>query len=359
MSVDESPVAAAGREYRRSETEEVGVATEPEASGAPPSLAARVLQPQTLISFGLALAIGLFFFRRLDVDAGAVWSNARQANLLVYSLAFAVFYLGFILRAARWRAMLVRAGISAAHGYCVPGTRGLIEIYLLSWFANCIVPAKLGDAYRSYLLKRSSRAPFSIGIGTILAERLIDLAVLVLTMFGAAAVVFGRHQPTQATRAFVGGAALIVIGITGVAAMWMLRARMEGWLPGRVRQQYVRLHDAVFASLRKPSGFIAISLIVWLSEGLRLFLVATALGAGITPSTALFVALLSSLLTAIPITPAGLGIVEGAMVVMLALVDVNVSLAASVALMDRVVGYWSLVVVGLVLYVRRLRQDIV
>ena len=45
---------------------------------------------------------------------------------------------------------------------------GLVEIIYLSWFVNCIVPAKLGDAYRSYLLKRNSNVAFSSTIGTIL-----------------------------------------------------------------------------------------------------------------------------------------------------------------------------------------------
>ncbi len=331
----------------------------PSGDAPPPRLASRVLRPQTLISFGLAFAIAYFIFRRLDINAGEVWSNARHANLALYGLAFVVFYAGFILRAARWRAMLARTGVSPECGYNLPSRGGLVEIYLLSWFANCIVPAKLGDAYRGYLLKRSSGAPFSLSLGTILAERLIDLMVLVVTMLGAAFVVFGRHQPTQAMRAFVAGGALILVGAVGLAVMWTLRNRLEHRVPVRLRDQYVRLHDGLFACLRNPSGFALISVVVWLSEGVRLFLVATALGAGITPSTALFVALLSSLLTAIPITPAGLGIVESAMVVMLRLVDVNVSMAASVALMDRVVGYWSLIVIGVILYIRRLRREIV
>ena len=29
----------------------------------------------------------------------------------------------------------------------------LTEILYLSWFANCVVPAKLGDIYRSYLAR--------------------------------------------------------------------------------------------------------------------------------------------------------------------------------------------------------------
>ncbi len=324
----------------------------------PDSLGKRFLSPQTLVSFGLALALAIFFIRRLEIDSGAVWDNARNANPFLFGLAFVIFYLGFIPRALRWRAMLARAGISPERGYAVPGTRGLVEIYLLSWFANCVVPAKLGDAYRSYLLKRASKASFSTTLGTILAERLIDLAILFVAMVGAALVVFGTHQPGQARQTFAGGGALILAGGIGVLVMWKTRERFEGLLPERFRQQYARLHDGIFASLKRPQGFALVSLGIWLSEGLRLFLVATALGADITPATAIFVALLSSLLTAIPITPAGLGLVEGAMVVMLTLVDVEVSLAASIALMDRVIAYFSLIVVGLVLYVRRVRHDV-
>ena len=59
-----------------------------------------------------------------------------------------------------------------------------------------------------------------------------------------------------------------------------------------------------------------------------------------------------------PSTPAGLGVVEAAVVVVLKLVDVHADLASSIAILDRVIGYWSLIVVGLVLYLHRLRRDV-
>ena len=69
------------------------------------------------------------------------------------------------------------------------------------------------------------------------------------------------------------------------------------------------------------------------------------------------VALASALLTTLPITPAGLGFVESAIVGILLLaaswglapgIDENV--AASVAILDRVISYWSLIVTGIILY---------
>jgi uncharacterized membrane protein YbhN (UPF0104 family) len=47
------------------------------------------------------------------------------------------------------------------------------------------------------------------------------------------------------------------------------------------------------------------------------------------------------------------------MIVVLKLVGVESSMAGSIALVDRVVTYWSILVVGLVLYLRRVRADVV
>ncbi len=325
----------------------------------PGSLAERVRRPQTLISFGIAAAILWFFIRRLDIDPAAVWANVRQANPGVYALGFAAFYGSFFLRAHRWRHMLRRAGIDAAHGHPLPSTAGIIEIFLLSWFANCVVPAKLGDAYRSYLLKRDTGASFSTTLGTILAERLIDLTVLFIAMSGMGLVVFGGHLPGKAAQAVMVGSALLALGAVGVVVMWLSRTALERRLPVRVREQYARLHDGVFACLRRPQTFLAISVVIWLGEGLRLFLVAAALGADISVPTAIFVALMSSLLTTLPITPAGLGIVEGAVIVVLTLIGLDTPMAGSIALLDRVIGYWSIVAVGIVLYARRARREVI
>jgi uncharacterized membrane protein YbhN (UPF0104 family) len=44
--------------------------------------------------------------------------------------------------------------------------------------------------------------------------------------------------------------------------------------------------------------------------------------------------------------------------VVLKLVDVEADLAGSIAILDRVIGYWSLIAVGCILYLYRLRRDV-
>jgi uncharacterized protein (TIRG00374 family) len=72
----------------------------------------------------------------------------------------------------------------------------------------------------------------------------------------------------------------------------------------------------------------------------------------------MFVALASSLLTAIPLTPAGLGVVEGAVTaVLLALPvaagaePVSRDLAVAVTFLDRTINFWSILVFGFILYI--------
>ena len=158
----------------------------PDFDETPAGVGKRFFRPQTVISFGVALSIVLFFFTRLDVNFSDVWANVSDAKPLYLLLALGCYYSTFVLRAIRWRWMLSQAGIDEEHGYPIPGLPRLVEILLLSWFVNCIIPAKVGDAYRCYLFKQDTKASFSATLGTILAERLTDLVVLSVAMLAPA-----------------------------------------------------------------------------------------------------------------------------------------------------------------------------
>jgi len=322
------------------------------------TLRRRVLSPQTLVSFGIAIAILWFVVRRLDVDPGAIWAQVRQANLWILAVAFALWYGAFFVRGWRWGRMLDSAGFNQANGFPIPPTRGLAEIIVLAYFANSLIPAKLGDAYRGYLLKRDSGVPFSAGIGTVLAERLADAMMLVVVLAGVAPIVFGTQMPSQARPALLLGAILIVAGVLGMAVLWLTRNSVIGFLPGRVQDSYARLQGAIFGALRRPALVLGISVLLWLNDGMRVWFVARSLDAGISPAAAILLASMSALLTIIPFTPAGLGVVElGIGSVLVGVLGVDPVMAGSIILLDRVVGYWSLLLVGTTLYLRRARRE--
>lgn len=325
---------------------------------APPSLRERLLRPQTLVSFGIAAAMLWFVVTRLDIDPAAIWAQVRQANPLLLAVAFLLWYGAFFVRGWRWGRMIEISGVTDPADTRLPPTRGLAEIVLLAFFANSLVPAKLGDAYRGYLLKRESGVPFSAGFGTILAERLVDAMMLVVVLAGAALVVFGRAMPEQASPTLMLGGVLLVGGVVGLGMMWLTRDVLLRMLPHRLQDTYRGLHGGVFGALRRPWIVLGIGLLLWLGDGLRVWFVAHSLNAQISPSVAILIAVMGALLTIVPFTPAGLGVVElGVGSVLVGVLGFDPVMAGSIILLDRVVAYWSLLLVGSVLYIRRTRRE--
>ncbi len=331
----------------------------------PPSLGKRFFNARTFISFAFGFVILAFFFTRTNVDVGGIAERMSQANPALLLLAFVAFYLTFPVRAIRWRRLLENVGFGRRHGVELPGVWGLSEILLLSWFANCVVPAKLGDAYRAYLLKVNAPVSFSKTIGTILAERIIDVLVLFFLMVSAASLAFGRALPPQVVVLMQIGFVLVVLVGIGLFVLRNLRPVVERLLPARLHAQYHRFEEGTLHSFRGGiPQVLALTGLAWGGEVARLTLVTVALGlSGIAPSVVVFVALAAALATTLPLTPAGLGFAEGAIVGVFLLASnaglapgVDEHTAASIALLDRAISYWSIVVTGLVAYVLSKRK---
>lgn len=320
------------------------------------SLKERLLNPRSLISIAIAIAIIIFVFRGFDINIAETWQQMQQVNPALYLLAFATFYVTFPIRALRWRILLRNANFpiqEARHSWA--SLPALTEYIGLSWFANCVVPAKLGDAYRGYLLKHNGGVSFSRSFGTIFAERLLDMIVLFALLVASGWSVFGTRLPPSARYVFIFGAALVIIIVTGLAAMRFLSPFIRRIVPKRFEHAYGSFEAGTLGSLKPkslPLLFLLTSL-VWLCESLRLFLVIEAMGGlQLNLLSVIFVALMGSLLTTVPATPGGLGLVEGGIIGVLrsALFGVPGAIATAVALLDRVINYWSIVIFGFVLY---------
>jgi uncharacterized protein (TIRG00374 family) len=137
-----------------------------------------------------------------------------------------------------------------------------------------------------------------------------------------------------------------------------LRPLIQRVLPDRLHEQYARFEHGTLNSFRGIPGLIVLTGVAWAGEVARLYLVTLALGLpGIAQSVIVFVALAAALMTTLPLTPAGLGFAEGAIVGVLLLArdaglapGVDEHTAASIALLDRSISYWSLIALGLVVY---------
>src|SRR5918911_411412 len=246
----------------------------------PPSLGRRFFNARTLLSFALGFAILAFLFTRVQIDVGAILDWVRQANPGLLVVAFVAFYATFPVRALRWRRLLdnveLDTGEEAGSGRL--GIRPLSEIIFLGWFANCIVPAKLGDAYRAYLLKLNAGVSFSTTVGTILAERIIDVVVLFVLMLAATYLSFGRALPPEVLFLMQLGFGLVVVVVLGLLCMRRVRPLIERLLPARLHVQYKRFEDGTLGSFGGIPVLVALTALAWAGEVARLWLVTYSLG---------------------------------------------------------------------------------
>ncbi|MBV9545504.1 MAG: flippase-like domain-containing protein [Chloroflexi bacterium] len=276
----------------------------------------------------------------LGIDVRQVAADVVHANTPLLALALLVFYATFIVRAIRWRQLLENIGAAQP-------LKNLMRALLLGSFLNSVSVAQAGDVYRAYLLKRDSGTPFTITLGTVVAERLLDLVSLLVLL--CPAIVLSYHMPAAVQLTSVAAAGVAACALFALRVAPRVRPFVQRRLPARWHSAYENLERGALSASRMPVRLAALSSAAWLIEGATLYLLASAVGANISPATALLAGLVASVLSAEPITPGGLGATEPGIVVVLTSAGVDATSASAVAVLNRLVNYASLAVAAAVL----------
>ena len=312
------------------------------------SLRSRLLNLPTIgsIVFGLVLVF-LLFRVVLNVDFARTFELMGTANVGLLLLGLVAYYLSFPLRSLRWWYVLRNTGTSVPYPAAT-------EILFLSWFVNCVVPAKLGDLYRAYLLKGNYGASISRTVGTIFIERISDVVVIFGLALAAGFWSFrGRARP-ELDALFLAGFVFAAALVALVVVLRLQGHRVTRFLPVRAQDLYERFHEGSTGALRpKVLGVIGlITAVVWMLEGARVYFVIRSLDIGLNLgiSSSIFVALVAALLTAIPLTPAGIGFVQAGIVGALVLYGVSTEVGTAVAVTDFFLSTLSVIVFGGLLY---------
>jgi hypothetical protein len=312
------------------------------------SLRQRFLNWKTIASFVFAVLVLALAFRTLGVNLGRTWDLIIGANVGYLGLAFVAYYLTFPLRGWRWRYVLGRVGTKV-------GFRDATEILFLSWFVNCVVPAKLGDLYRAYLLKGNFGVSGSRTVGTIFIERIADIIVIFFLALAAGFWSFrGRSRP-EVDLIFLIGFVIAVVLVVLIVGLRYWGAQAGRFLPARFADLWARFHEGSTGALtiRSLPVIGAATVVIWLLEGARLYFVIRALDlpdVGLGISSSVFVALVAALLTAMPLTPAGIGFVEAGIAGALTIYGVSQDPAAAVALTDRGISILTVIILGGIFY---------
>jgi len=261
--------------------------------------------PRLALGLAVTAVFAWLAFRGVD------WTQARTAlaGLAPRWLGAALVALAvdYLLRITRWWRMLVRMGATVPLKRCAAPFLAAIAL-------NNLLPFRAGDVARTVAFTGELGLPIPAILATMIAERLLDLAALLLLL----ALGVSRLPPGTVPEAAAAGAWIIAaVCAAGVIGIALIPAKLLAGLRGAAEKPGFAGRFASFSAdagaalihLRTPRAaleMIALSMLIWLGEGAVFAAVGTAqrldLGYG-----AWFACSLGTLATLLPASPGYVG----------------------------------------------------
>lgn len=308
----------------------------------------------------LGFAVTLVFVALLlwKIDLGELSQAFRSANYLWLTPAILTTLLSYGMRTRRW-GFILRPIKRVPFGTLLP-------VLFIGFMANNLLPARIGELVRAYTLGRKTGLSKSMGLATILLERLFDGITLVVVL-GVLAMFFPL-PPREREVGYVAGGIFLVAAAAAVIvlsreslALRLLELGL-GWLPrrfraplrGRVRSFLLGLR--VLHSRRDMLAIAAWSAAIWSVEAITYVVVPRSvhapLPAGASLQAALLMMVMVNLGSLIPSTPGYIGTFQVFGVLALSAFGVPTAIALAAAILAHVVQYVLVTSVGLVFLAR-------
>ena len=198
-----------------------------------------------------------------------------QATPIYILPAIGIYFVGVWLRAARWRLLMAP--------FALIRTERLFRIILIGFAVNNVLPLRLGELVRTFLLRQSHGVPIASTLATVLIERLLD----VFALCGILTAVLLLAQPRGWLLAAAGTAATITAGgIVGLLIVLVVpRTLLERLfafgigIAGKIHPKLGSLARSIVDGLRVLEdgravlAIVPLSILCWAAElGLYYFL---------------------------------------------------------------------------------------
>jgi uncharacterized membrane protein YbhN (UPF0104 family) len=267
---------------------------------------------------------------RLPQDGGE-WLAALGAVLL-YGLAT-------LVRGERWHRLLEDEG----------GTPSRADTHALNavgYMANNLLPARAGDAVRVVLMAPRCALAMRSVVGTLLAERLLDVGLLLVIFVVVGYGLLGEVGGDKVEIVFLAVAGVLV----AAAIAYFLLRRNE-----RIMGFVAPIASATLGLRRAHHGLrlLGITMVIWAIEAAVWLSTGAAVGFAMTPIEALYIVALSSVFAMIPSGPAYAGTQDAAAIIAVKALGGTGAQAVAYIVMLRFVIVVPITLVGLGLLIGR------
>ena len=265
------------------------------------------------------------------VDLEDVGRQLQDCRLSLIALAIFLILPQVALRAYRWQALLARLSIRC------PWWQSL-NVYFAGIFIGLVTPGRLGELAKGVFLKQYGMASISRSLPSVLADRFMDLLVLMILAFLALPHFNLMPHAGKLSAVFFG----LLTAAIALGLKWMMASRKLHVIAQKMKSRLKgnwsgSVDDFVTASRTLVSKGLLASL-VWTIAGYAVFFLQTntigrALGLPADFMTIAMVVSISILVGFIPITFAGLGTRDAVLIILFGQAGVDQSAALSFAIL--------------------------
>ena len=305
---------------------------------------------QWITLLGFAISILLLYFSLKDVKLHDIWETLKRADP-----KYAFLPLLFIFGAAS----------GASYRWArVSGTdvrfRETFTALIIGLFVNNVLPARIGELARAYVLSKKKGFTFTYSFSTVLVDRFFDLTGLLLLTFFFFPKQELPHRISQGIYLVLGLAVVCVVGI-----LVLSRERFANHLSSRLMKveksfltRFAKTILGIQENLKRITSpllillFTAISFSTWFCMSLALYMVILALGIKIDFVYVPFVCALLNMGITIPSSPGYIGLYQFLLVYLLSLFGVPKAEAFAVSVLYHASWYIPYTILGFLLLLR-------
>jgi len=305
---------------------------------------------------GWAISLGFIVWAVLKMDLSKVWGALAVADYRWVAPA-AVLNLALLAgRGARWRHFIASikqvSFMSSFSAMCI------------GFMANMVLPARIGEFVRAYVLAKKESIPKSSALATVVIERAFDgLSVVVMLL-----LIFTLVEPPDANDVFwnslkIAGVSASIFFIIFFAGLYLFhkKVRFIEWavealtaaLPGKYQDKAREIIGSFrkgiesIADWRRIIKIVLWSAYIWGAAAPFNYFIFQAFDLDL-PISASFLVLLSQILgVMVPSAPGFVGVYHAATIAGLMFYGVDSELALSVALVTHIVMFVMQTIPGL------------
>lgn len=304
---------------------------------------------------GLLISVVFIALAIRGQDLGQVRDSLRAADYRFLPLALLFYFAGVLMRTLRWRYLLAPVKRVQA--------RRLFSIVVIGYMANNVLPWRIGEVVRGYVLRQREGIPTSASLATIAVERIFD-GLTMLSFLLLASLVIPLDAEIRRL-AFVAALvfAVAILVLIAIVASDTLRIRLLGFvtkpLPVSIGTRLTALVESFVGGLHILRSFndlilvASCSLIAWGLESSMYLVIARGFGLDLGIAGTLMTTAVANLATLIPSTPGYIGVFEsGVVLVVNGLLGIEREVALSFAIVVHAALYFPITLWGVYYWLR-------